>query len=337
MPERVLALSQQVSTIATGRVDEIRRVTRMTKILGINAAIEAARSHNPGFAIVADEVGSISTTIEQLVERLQSELAEKTGELRTLGTNLVAQIRGSRLADLALNMIDIVDRNLYERSCDVRWWATDSAVVDAAAKPTSESCGWASKRLGVILDSYTVYLDLWIVGLDGKILANGRPRQYAVSGKSLRSRTWFDRALKTSSGADFVACDIESCAELADVPVATYATAIRSGGEVNGQPIGVLGIFFDWQKQSQAVVDSVRLTNDEKALTRCMLLSADSRIIASTSATDLGQAFPLHTEGKKMGSYVDAAGNLVGFALTPGYETYEGLGWYGAIVQGRGA
>ena len=27
--------------------------------------------------------------------------------------------QGQRLADMALNMIDVVDRNLYERSCDV--------------------------------------------------------------------------------------------------------------------------------------------------------------------------------------------------------------------------
>ncbi len=24
---------------------------------------------------------------------------------------------------------------------------------------------------------------------------------------------------------------------------------------------------------------------------------------------------------------------MVGFALTPGYETYKGLGWYGVILQ----
>ena len=26
--------------------------------------------------------------------------------------------------------------------------------------------------------------------------------------------------------------------------------------------------------------------------------------------------------------------HLVGYALTPGYETYEGLGWYGVVQQG---
>jgi hypothetical protein len=210
-------------------------------------------------------------------------------------------------------------------------------VVDAAAKPTPECCDWASKRLGVILDSYTVYLDLWVVGLDGRVLANGRPRQYSVASRDVSAKDWFRRALQTASGADFVACDIERCSEFGGSPVATYATAIRAGGEVNGRPTGVLGIFFDWEKQSQAVVDSVRLADDEKGTTDCMLLSSDWRIIASTARDDFQKSFPLHTDGKKMGSYVDSSGDLIGFALTPGYETYAGLGWYGAIVQRRSA
>jgi hypothetical protein len=55
----------------------------------------------------------------------------------------VAQIRGSRLPDLSLNAIDIIDRNLYERSCDVRWWATDSAIVDELSLAWKLSIGGA--------------------------------------------------------------------------------------------------------------------------------------------------------------------------------------------------
>lgn len=336
MPERVLALSQEVSSIATNRVDEIRRITRITKILGINAAIEAGRSHNPGFGIVANEVGTVSAAIEQLTEKLHSELDSKTNELKTLGQTLIAQIRGSRLADLALNMIDIIDRNLYERSCDVRWWATDSAVVECAADPAPNRCAWAAKRLGVILDSYTVYLDLWIAGADGKVLANGRPQKYPVRDLDVSGEEWFRKGLQTASGADFVACDITPSPSLGGVPVAAYSTAIRHGGEGNGKPAGVLGIFFDWGQQSQAVVNSVRLTPEERATTTCMLLSAAHTVIASTRPdTHEPHTFPLKTQGQKIGSYVDSAGNLIGFALTPGYETYAGLGWYGAIVQHR--
>lgn len=34
-----------------------------------------------------------------------------------------------------------------------------------------------------------------------------------------------------------------------------------------------------------------------------------------------------------MGNYADKGGCVVGFALTPGYETYKGLGWYGVVEQ----
>ena len=34
-----------------------------------------------------------------------------------------------------------------------------------------------------------------------------------------------------------------------------------------------------------------------------------------------------------VGSFTRRDGEVVGFARTPGYETYEGLGWYGVIVQ----
>jgi hypothetical protein len=61
----------------------------------------------------------------------------------SLGHRLVAQIRGSRLPDLSLNAIDIIDRNLYERSCDVRWWATDSAIVDELSLAWKLSIGGA--------------------------------------------------------------------------------------------------------------------------------------------------------------------------------------------------
>jgi hypothetical protein len=33
-----------------------------------------------------------------------------------------------------------------------------------------------------------------------------------------------------------------------------------------------------------------------------------------------------------MGCYTDK-GQTIGYALTPGYETYAGLGWYGCVQQ----
>jgi hypothetical protein len=69
--------------------------------------------------------------------------------------------------------------------------------------------------------------------------------------------------MRTKSGDDFTVCDIERVKALNDAPVATYATAIREGGQANGKVIGVLGVHFDWKPQAQAVVDGVRLTEEE--------------------------------------------------------------------------
>jgi hypothetical protein len=231
MPERVVALSEQVSLIATSRVDEIRRVTKLTTILWVNASIEAARSNSAGFAVVAEEVRKVSAQIESLADALHRELDAKSREVQGLGQKLIAGVRGSRLADLSLGMIDVIDRNLYERSCDVRWWATDSALVDCVAEQNEPNRVHASSRLGVILDSYTVYLDLWVADLGGIVVANGRPRQYAVQGSSVATEEWFLRGAQTRSCEEFVACDVASNPAFGGAGVATYSTAIREQGK----------------------------------------------------------------------------------------------------------
>ena len=58
------------------------------------------------------------------------------------------------------------------------------------------------------------------------------------------------------------------------------------------------------------------------------------RVIASSDRKGaLTETFPLKTEDNAKGNYVDSDGAMVGFALTPGYETYKGLGWYGVVRQ----
>jgi hypothetical protein len=337
MPERILALSKSVSALATEKVGEIQKVTSTTKILALNALIEATRAGEAGkgFAVVAQEVKTISQKITDIASEMSQKMADQTAQLNDLGQKLVANVRGGRLADLSLNMIEIIDRNLYERSCDVRWWATDSAVVDCAADPTPERCAYASKRLEVILSAYTVYLDLWIADKTGKVIANGRPRQYGRAvGSRVDGESWFRQALASRDGNEFAVADVSQNDCLDRKTVATYSAAIRQGGLSDGAVIGVLGIFFDWAAQSQAIVDGVRLDADEKSRTRCLLIDHNHRVIAASDQQGiLTETFPLKTDGRDRGSYVDQNGNMIGFSLTPGYETYQGMGWYGVIVQ----
>ncbi|MCU1487881.1 MAG: putative methyl-accepting chemotaxis protein [Actinomycetia bacterium] len=334
MPERVVELATEVSSLTGARVRQIEDVAKRTKLLALNALIEAAHAgeEGKGFAVVAKEVGEISDEVSRISGALTGELATSLEELDGLGRRLVAEVRGGRLADLALHMIEIIDRNLYERSCDVRWWATDAAIVDVCAEGDSAH---ACRRLGVILDSYTVYLDLWVADLDGNVVAHGRPERYAgVLGLDVSGEEWFTRGLATRSGDDFVAVDVTPNRRLDDRLVATYATAVRQGGEADGAPIGVLGIFFDWQQQADTVVRSVPLRPEEAARTRCLLVDADHRLIAASDGVGvLRDRFELQAGDRPMGHYTGGDGEVVGFALTPGYETYAGLGWWGVIEQ----
>ncbi|MET3663997.1 hypothetical protein ABIC66_000593 [Caulobacter sp. 1776] len=335
-PERILDLSERLSSVAGEKIGEIARVNRAAKMLSINALIVAARAGEAGrgFAIVAEEFKKISTEIDAVAAALDSQVRADLDELSAIGGAILGHMRGQRLADLALNAIEIVDRNLYERTCDVRWWATDSAVVACLADADEAARRYASERLGVILDAYTVYLDLWICDTKGRVIANGRPGRYPnVVGRSVADTRWFQDGLGVATGDDFVACDVERCGPLGDAPVATYATAIRAGGQAKGEALGVLGVHFDWRPQAQAVVDGVRLTPEERERSRVMLLDQRGRVLAASDNQGvLSEIFPLDVSAGPMGSYADGE-ITVGYALTPGYETYAGLGWYGCLVQ----
>jgi hypothetical protein len=246
---------------------------------------------------------------------------------------MVQQFRGARYTDLALNAVEIIDRNLYERSCDVRWWATDSAVVGAAENTSADSCVHASSRLATILKSYTVYIDLWIADARGRVIATGRPDRYPKAlGLDVSQTDWFRKAMMTGSGEDFAVSDIDTNPALGGAAVATYATAIRADGRNSGRSIGALGIFFDWAPQATAVVKGVGLSPEEWASCRVLLVDARQRVIAASDDTEiLSGRFHFTPEAGGRGYFVENGRRLVAHALTPGYETYAGLGWYGVV------
>src|SRR5690606_16472394 len=149
VPERVVSLASEISAVTASKLGGIDRMATSTKMLALNALIEAthAGDHGRGFAVVAREVGQVADQARALATALTDELEPRIAGLQTLGAELVTRVRGQRLADLALNVIELMDRNLYERSCDVRWWATDSALVDALVDPSSAAR--AGERLAV--------------------------------------------------------------------------------------------------------------------------------------------------------------------------------------------
>src|SRR6187402_3365007 len=300
----IARLTAEVNQVACEKTKSIQKITNQMKMLALNALIESSRAgaQGAGFAVVAQEVRNVGQQVETIARELESQLTNRTGNLMTSIAQMADRSRGERMVDLSLNAIELIDRNLYERTCDVRWWATDSAVVDCAGAPEAAAVARVSERMAVILGAYTVYLDLWLCDLDGNVRANGRANRFNVVGQNVAHTKWFRAARDLRSGDEYAVGDVESQPLLGNAQVVTYCASVRAGGKA-----------------------------------RVLLVDSNFRVIAASDGQGLlTERISLPLEGRRSGFSQDRSGAMVAFHATPGYETYKGLGWFGVIQGGAG-
>ena len=338
----VLDLSQSMLRDVVGALGRIQRVNQTIHLLSLNARVEAARAAEAGrgFAVVADALTGLSAETGQTVQQLEASSRRTASELGEVARRLSQEVQDERLCDLARNAIDLVDRNLYERSCDVRWWATDSALVDAAASPTPERCAHAARRLGQILDSYTVYADLLLCDLQGRVLANGRPQQWPDSvGQDMARSTWFRSALAKRSGDEFGFESVHPQPLIGGERALVYACTVRAGGQVHGQPLGVLGIVFRWDALGPQVLRALPLSTQEWAQTRAVIVDDGGRVLADAQDERIGQH--LEFAGRRtllkagrgtLDAAVDDVPMRICHARSQGFETYA-TGWHALLLR----
>ena len=341
-PERIADLADSLVGRMTQASSEISKINDRTRLLSLNAQIEAARAGGAtgaAFGVVASAMKGLSDKTSVVADSMARETAEANKALRRIIQALATNVRGQRLSDLALTNIDLIDRNLYERSCDVRWWATDSSPVAALTEGTAEARQHCAKRLGLILSSYTVYYDLVVCDLNGRVIANGRPDLYQSVGADCAQETWFRSALETRSGEDFGFQSVHESALVHGQRVLIYSCCVRTDGDVHGQPLGVLGIVFNWDALAQTIVQNTPLGAAEKAGTRVCLVNDAGLVLADTQGRQLQERLQIpgwpQLAAEKKG-FVQTTFNdtdcCIGYAASPGYETYA-TGWHSLIIQ----
>jgi hypothetical protein len=333
------SLIESVQTTLENSLESIASVNTDLKVLSINAKIQAARvgALGAGFGVVADEMGNLASRTGKIIGGLRSDVMDAINSLVELENGA----KGQRLAQMAAHSIDLVDRNLYERSCDVRWWATDSAIVDAVMSASGEQIDFASRRMGVILDAYTVYFDLVLCDMRGNILCNGRPDKYRYAGLNMGRMPWFTQALASKSGSEYGFEGPLSSALAGGKNALIYSCGVREHGQVKGKLLGVLGIVFNWDALGREVLIQARsvLSGETENVVKCYICRPDGVIVASSETFSPGgkvalEKLPEIIQSKfKIYRSINGQLLLVGAGLSRGFETYK-TGWVSVITEG---
>jgi hypothetical protein len=340
-PERISELTKTLLARIRGSIKEISEINLQARVLSINAQIEAARAGESGraFAIVAQEMATFSDRTQRAAVKLEQESEGLVLELAEISRQLATDVRGTRLCDLALTNIDLIDRNLYERTCDCRWWATDGAIVAALESRDEASVKLAAHRMGVILNAYTVYYDIVLADLDGVIIANGRPSAYSSQGLQQGKSVWFQTALATTSGDEFGFQSVHESQLAGGRRVLVYSCKVCADGDAKSKAIGVLGVVFNWDSLAQKIVHETPIDESKRASTRVCVVDEEGNVLADSRDQILQEKLELPERdalfAEKKGSKLttqNAMEVLIAHAQSPGFETYR-TGWHSLIIE----
>jgi len=250
---------------------------------------------------------------------------------RSIG-NLQATVVSSLLDDcrfLASLAIDIMDRNLYERANDCRWWALDPVLVrllgDPLAKDRQDTL---NRRLSGINDLYTVYDNLVLFDAQRRIVAVSRPQVAERLGEFIKA-PWAEAVLALNHPQHYTVSAFEPTPLYGQRPSYIYGAALFGD---QGRVVGGIGIVFDSAPQFAAMLEDALPEQATGAFG--LFVDGEGRIIASTSQDHgVGQTLALPPdlltaagEGDGISRLLSLNGQVlaVGARQSTGYREYKG-------------
>ncbi|TCR61144.1 chemotaxis signal transduction protein [Bosea sp. BK604] len=227
--------------------------------------------------------------------------------------------------------IDVMDRNLYERANDCRWWALDATFAKALSEPAPEAFRACRGVLGAINALYTVYSNLILFDATGRAVAVSQPGHEDLLGTALDGE-WVARTLSLRSTQDYAVSRFEPTALYDDAATYLYAAAIPGR---NGRPLGGVAIVFDSTPQFAAMLqDALPSDAAGKPLAGAFALFLDDagKVIASTSerfaigsACDLGVDLGGVAPKQDLSRIIAFEGRYyaIGAVISRGYREYK--------------
>lgn len=171
----------------------------------------------------------------------------------------VIQARIHNALHRATVALQILDRNLYERANDCRWWALTPSLLRALVQPGPATAAQAHQELVRINSLYTVYSAVALFDAQGHVVATSRPDLQHRVGQPWQG-DWVSRCLQLPPHAYCVSTWGPSGLLDAEADPATfvYAAALHPHGPAGGHPprsVGGIGLVWRGEQQMQAMLN----------------------------------------------------------------------------------
>jgi chemotaxis signal transduction protein len=230
--------------------------------------------------------------------------------------------------------IDVMDRNLYERANDCRWWALNATFrrVLASGDVDTEEAKGCGTILAYINALYTVYDNLILFDAQGRVIAVSRPEGSVVVGSRLHEE-WVERCLALSDSQGYVVSHFATTPLYGNRPTYIYAAAVSQPG--GSRSVGGIALVFDGSPQFAAMLGDA-LPRDcagepvEGAFS--LFVQRDGRVLSTTDARfPVASPFPLERaqrelkQGELCSSIILLNGHYyaLGAAQSAGYREYK--------------
>ena len=272
------------------------------------ATREGLLSHAQSFSAPLYQIVTAAETIRRVVWNGQVMTAGRRGDLSKLKT-ILAQISetGERSNELFAQsigdlyetvltsclqnsefvshlLVDLLDRNLYERADDCRWWGLTPELRKACADAqwTDANRHAISTLLQYINSLYTVYTRLFVYDLNGRIVASSQlnPLALRLDGQVIDADT-LQRVHALRTEQDYVVSSFIASPLYDGQPTYVYHAAIRDPQD-DTRVVGGIGIVFNSAPEFAAMLTG-GLGNQSGM--SALYVDRQGHVIASTDAT----------------------------------------------------
>lgn len=333
MPRRIRSLLNRLSEEVELYAAAHENIARHTNLLALNATIEAARSGQAGrgFSVVAQEVKTLANQARGSAAAFRTGVLDRLAQGARIAEELVEEVEGARLIDLAQSMAQNITRNLHARSVDLRMIATDGEIIAALVEDSPQARDQALARLKRLIHLSPYYVNAFIVNADGKTILsfNDHP---AFRELDFSDKPNFQRAMATATADDWVHDDIWQNPWADRRCMVLYLAGIRPPSVTRGAPVGVLYLEVDWELLSSNIIEGCQITGGEgTAQARITIVDRRDALVASSWGGRIGESIRLHGD-RQRGLHAEN-GAIIAHAQAQPFNGFDGLGLTVIIEQ----